>query len=196
MIQTKKKVQRQERILSTLANLTYATREQLQEIEMLGGDRNARRILLEMENDKLIGSIRREKKIYFLTNRGSDQICRTKSRLKKSQITHTLMRNDLYIRLGMPSDWKKEVPIRMNDEVVLIADAMFSKSGQFHFVEIDNKQSMRTNNDKIKKYKDVFELIYKEYGHHAILIWYTLSDVRKKRLKESCEKQGIKNIIY
>lgn len=179
-----------------MANLTYATREQLQEIEMLGGDRNARRILLEMENDNLISSIRREKKIYFLTNRGSDRVCRTKSRLKKSQITHTLMRNDLYIRLGMPSDWKKEVPIRMNDEVVLIADAMFSKSGQFHFVEIDNKQSMRTNNDKIKKYKDVFELIYKEYGHHAVLIWHTLSDVRKQRLKESCEKQGIKNIIY
>lgn len=179
-----------------MADLTYATREQLQKIEQLGGDRNARRILLEMERGQLISSVRREKKIYFLTNRGSDRVCRTKTRLKKSQITHTLMRNDLYIQLGMPSSWKKEIPIRKNEEIIIIPDAMFKKNNKFYFVEIDNKQSMRTNNDKIKKYKVLSELIYNQFQHYPTLIWYTLSDIRKKRLRETCEKEGIKNIIY
>src|SRR5690625_5823080 len=53
------KIARQERILSTLADLTYATSKQINNAINLGGDRNARRILYEMENDKLVGSLRR-----------------------------------------------------------------------------------------------------------------------------------------
>src|SRR5690625_7779992 len=93
--QMKRKSKPQETILPSLADLTYATREQLQIVNDLAGDRNARRVLLDMERDGLIKSLRHEKKIYYLSNRGNEKIGRSQSRLKKSWITHTLMRNDV-----------------------------------------------------------------------------------------------------
>src|SRR5690625_2842699 len=158
---TKQKLSRYDRIQLSLAKLTYATREQLQITNNLGGDRNARRILLDMERDGYIKSVRFEKKIYYPVYK----------RLQRSEIQHTLMRNDLYIKFNRPDDWAKEVPIKQNGEVALIPDAMFTKNGQYHFVEIDNKQSMRTNYDKIKRYADLFKMIFKQYKHHPTLIW-------------------------
>src|SRR5690625_1040176 len=131
------KIQRQEKILLNLSNLNFATREQLQVTNDLKGDRNAHRILFEMEKDKLINSVRYEKKIYYLSNRGGERIGKSNPRIKRNQIQHTLMRNDLYIKLGMPKSWKKEAPIVINDEIVLISDARFKRGNQYHFVEID-----------------------------------------------------------
>ncbi|SET84309.1 Replication-relaxation [Oceanobacillus limi] len=196
MNQTKKKVQRQERILSSLAKLTYATIEQLQVIEDLGGYRNTHRILHQMEKDKLIKSVRYEKKIYYLSNRGSERIGKGGVNLKKSWIQHTLMRNDLYIKLGMPKDWQKEVPISKEEEVYLIPDAMYKNKGEYHFVEIDNTQTMKTNVEKINKYKYLSSDIFKQYNHIPTLIWYSLSDIRKEKLKKACEKHGLKYKIY
>lgn len=196
MIQQIKRRQREEEILLSLDDLTYATRKQLQIICNLSGDRNAHRILHAMEKDKLITSIRTSQKIYFLSNRGKEQIGSNQGELKRSWITHTLMRNDLYIELGMPRDWRKEVPVKMNGETLLIPDAMFSKRNIKHFVEVDNQQTMKTNADKIEKYKELFSVIFKQYGHHPILIWYTLSEVRKKKLHDLCTKYGIKFVIY
>lgn len=195
LAQQLKRQQREERIMLSLDNLTYATREQLQIINKLGGDRNAQRILQRMEKDKLINAARYEKKIYYLSNKGKQQIGSNQGELKKSQIIHSLMRNDLYIKLGMPYDWKKEWKMKWGDNI-LIPDATFKKSGEFHFVEIDNKQTMATNIDKIKKYKELSSVIFKQFNHTPTLIWYTLSEVRKKRLKEVCNKNGVKNVVY
>lgn len=191
MQRLKSKIIRQERILSSLADLTYATGKQIQHIEGLSSNRTARRILFELEKDKLIRSIRRECKVYYLTNKGSDSIGRGNSRLKKSEITHCLMRNDLYIDLGMPKDWKKEAPIIVNGDVFLISDARYSAGGKYYFVEIDNKQSMRNNYDKIKKYAGFFDIFAEEYGYYPTLIWKTLSETRKEKIAETCEKLGI-----
>src|SRR5690625_4573414 len=109
-----------------------------------------------MEKDNLIKSTMHERKIYYITNKGNDFIGKGNTRLNKTEIQHALMRNDLYIELGMPDSWKKEAPIVVNDEVVLISDARFKRNNQYYFVEVDNKQAMRTNIEKIKKYKEVF----------------------------------------
>ena len=196
LAQQRKKQQREEQIMLSLANLTYATRNQLQTVNNLGGDRNAHRILHRMEKNKLISSIRTGRKIYFLSNKGKNVIGSEQGELKKKMITHTLMRNDLYLKFKQPDDWAKEVPIKQNGEIVLIPDAMFTKNDQYHFVEIDNKQSMRTNYDKIKRYADLFKMIFKQYKHHPTLIWYTLSDVRKQKLGDECKKYGIKFITF
>jgi hypothetical protein len=172
--------------------MTYLTREQLQVIENLGGDRNARRILLEMEKKKLINSVRYDKKIYYISNKGSDRIGKGGVNLKRSWIQHTLMRNDLFIFLGQPSDWKKEVPIYNGEEVYLIPDAIFKKNGVIYFVEIDNTQTMKINIEKIKKYKELFPTL----KHTPILIWYSLSPIRKEKLSAACVKAGIKFKIY
>lgn len=196
LTQTMKKNLRHEKIMLSLDNLNYATRKQLQIINGLGGTRNAQRILQRMEKEGLIKSERLELKIYYLSDKGKQLIGSGKGDLKKSQIIHTLMRNDLFIKLGMPKDWKKEVPLKLNKEVILISDAIFKKNGINHFVEIDNKQSMKNNKDKISKYKEIFPAIYKQFGHHPVLIWYTLSEIRKKKLKETCTKTGVKFVIY
>lgn len=195
MLQQVKRQQREEKILSSLDELTYATREQLQIINNLGGDRNAQRILQRMEKEKLINAVRYEKKIYYLSNKGKQQIGSNQGELKKSQIIHVLMRNDLYIRLGMPKEWYKERPVKWGDNK-LIPDVTFKRNGEFHFVEIDNRQTMKTNEEKIKKYKELSHVIFQQYNHRPTIIWYSLSEIRKKKLKQLCEKYSIKYRIY
>ncbi|WP_018934327.1 replication-relaxation family protein [Gracilibacillus lacisalsi] len=195
MIQQIEKQKREERILLRLDDLNFATREQLQVIESLGGDRNARRILHQMEKDKLLLSVRYEKKIYYLSNRGKERVGSNQSKLKRDKIQHTLMRNDMYIKLGMPNDWKKEVPINFGTET-LIPDAMFKLNGIYHFVEIDNVQTMKTNYEKIKKYKELSNMIAKQYKHVPTLIWYSLSETRKRKLEDACVKSNLKYQIY
>lgn len=192
----KEKIRRHERILSSLSELTYATREQLQIINKLGGDRNARRILLEMEREGLIKSVRYDKKIYYISNKGNDYIGKGNSRLNKKEIQHVLMRNDLYIKLGMPSTWKKEAQIIVNDEIVIISDARYQIGDKYYFIEIDYKRSMKANEEKIKKYKEVFDLIEQEFNYKPLLIWYTISDVRKERLARWCRKYDVNFKIY
>lgn len=196
MIRTREKINRQEKILLSLAELTYSTSKQLQTIMQLGSNRNARRILYELEQDGLIKSIRYGKKIYYVTNKGNDSIGRGNTRLNRSEVQHCLMRNDLYIKLGTPATWKKEAAIMINKKPFIISDARFKRNNKYYFVEVDHKQSMRNNTEKIKKYKEVFTSIYRQEGYHPQLIWYTLSDARKKRLEKECIKEQVNYKIY
>lgn len=197
LVQQQKWINRQEQILSSLDKLTYATREQLQIIEGLGGERNAHRILLRMEKDKIISSYRMERKVYYLSSRGKEQIGSTQAELKRSWIKHTLMRNDLYIKLGMPNNWQKEIPIRFNGvERFVIPDAMFNVENKMYLIEIDNQQQMKVNYDKIERYGQLFKAMFKEYKEHPVLVWSTLSDIRRDKLEEACDGAGIKHKIY
>lgn len=185
MLIRNEKISRYEEIQYRLDDLTYATRAQLQRILNLGGDRNARRILLDMERMGFIKSTRQGMKIYY-----------TGTRLKKKEIGHTLMRNDLYIELDMPDDWRKEVPIKKNEEVFIIPDATYEKRGERYFVEIDCVQSMSENYDKIKRYRKVSDLLFRETGKRPTIIWKTVTESRKFKLEKRCRQEGIKYGIY
>lgn len=189
----RKRLAREDRILLRLNKLNFATRRQLQIIEELGGDRNAQRLLRRMEKDRTLSAIRREQKIFYLSNRGKERIGSNQSKLERNKIKHTIMLNDLYIKLGMPSDWKTEAVIRADDKTLLISDALYRKgSDNFVFIEIDNVQTMRSNYDKIKRYKDLSRRIYSQHKTHLLLIWYTLSGTRRDKLAKACEKEGVK----
>ena len=190
LVQQVKKQQREEQILMSLDKLVYANRKQLQIVNDLKGERNAQRILQRMEKDKMISSIRTEQKIYFLSNRGKERIGSNQGELNKKLLVHTLMRNDLYIKLGMPKSWIKEKPIKVDGEVFLIPDASFNKEGKLYFVEIDNQQTMKTNVEKVMKYKKLSS------AGDFTLVWYTLSEIRKQKIKEACTKAGLKYVIY
>ena len=194
MLQKEKRYHREGKILQTLHSLQYATRKQLQTIEQLGGDRNAHRILLEMERDKLIQSIRKEEKIYSLANAGRDRIGVEGANMTGRMVEHSLMRNDLYIRLNMPSDWNIEVPIPLPDGE-MICDAMYTKNGQYHFVEIDHKLSMRNNKEKLDRYKELSKGVYRQYNHHPTIIYYTREE-RKDKLEQAIRERGLKGIVY
>ena len=142
----KRKISRQERILSILADLTYATSSQINNAVGLGSDRNARRILYEMEQDRLVASVRRESKVYYLAGKGGDLIGKNNPRLKRSQIDHAVLRNELRAKLGYPKDWRNEVPIKINGKTIVVADAVYTEGSRLYFVEIDNQTSMQSNN--------------------------------------------------
>lgn len=160
----------------------------------LGGDRNAQRILSRMERDGMIKSLRQECKVYYLSNRGKERIGSSQGDLKRDMIKHTLMRNDLYIRLGMPSSWKKEEELKWGENV-LIPDATYVKDGKLHFVEVDNQQTMRTNKEKIRKYADLSRIMKKKYGQTFTLVWYTNSQLRSAKLKGECDRYQFSSYI-
>lgn len=95
----------------------------------------------------------------------------------------------------MPKEWYKERPVKWGDNK-LIPDVTFKQRGEFHFVEIDNRQTMKTNEEKIKRYKELSHVIFQQYNHRPTIIWYSLSEIRKKKLKQLCEKYSIKYRIY
>lgn len=185
---------REEQIMLCLDRFNFATRKQLQIMMQLGGDRNAQRILSRMAKDGHIKFIRAESNIYYLTNKGKERIGKAGSDLGRSQIDHHLMRVDAYIKLGMPTDWINEQAIAVGEDKI-IADAMYKKNGVYHFVEIDNTQTLRTNADKLKKYKIVSKGIVEDFFTWPIIVWHTTSDLRKVKLEELCKQEGLKYMI-
>lgn len=196
MLQTEKKHQRHLRILSKLLILQYATRKQLQAVENMGKVRNAQRILQDMEREKLISSMKKEQKIYFLANRGKELLGITGKELTGRMVEHSLMRNDLYIRLQMPSDWAIEIESKTGDGEVFVSDAVYTKNGEIYFVEVDYKQAMQRNIEKIDRYAKVKMETWQVYKQHVRLIFYTTTIHRKQRLEEYMRKKGLNGKVY
>lgn len=179
-------------ILSSLNRLEYATLKQIQRLHNLKSYENAYRVLRMMEKEGVITSEKRDKKIYYLTQKGKDVVGSDKQTPSKRMIEHTLMRNDLFIYLGCPGDWKTEAKTS-TPTLEIISDARFSKKGQKYFVEVDREVPMTENRKKIKKYKELNEIFKRNYNRDIHLIFYTSSESRKgqllKLLKESVPSQ-------
>ncbi|WP_342515618.1 replication-relaxation family protein [Sutcliffiella sp. FSL R7-0096] len=176
-----------EEILLSLKKCDYLSREQLQRMHRLGKDRNAQRILSNME-EFISYFHENRRKIYYLNAAGREMVQAVKKRKKTVQVNHYLMRNDLYIHKGRPSSWKNEVKISIN-KVAFIADAVYISNKIHKFIEIDYKQSMVKNVQKIKKYKDLSTV-----NPHFSLIWVTTTPYRKNRLEQLC--QGLRGKVY
>ncbi|KAB2332917.1 replication-relaxation family protein [Bacillus mesophilum] len=190
MLATIAKEQRQERILLTLKKLGFLSRSQIQRLHRLGGDRNANRILSDM-NDYL-HAVRLDEKVYYLNAAGRERVGATKVLKKTHQITHHLMRNSLYIAQGCPSSWKVEVKLAVKNEVTVIADALFTMADRYFICEVDNTQRMAENKAKIAKYRHLIALgVFKKQPK---FIWITTTEYRRKQLEKMCE--GLDARIY
>lgn len=170
-----------EEILLSLKKCDYLSREQLQKMHRLGQDRNAQRILSNM-NEFISHFTEDRKKIYYLNAAGREMVQAEKVRKKTPLVNHYLMRNDLFIAKGRPSTWENEVKISVND-ISLIADAAFIFNKLHQFIEIDYKQSMSKNIQKINKYKKLYT-----YNPQFVLIWVTTTAYRKKRIVDLCKE--------
>ena len=181
------KEKRIDQILLLLKKCDYLTREQLQRMVNLCKTRNAQRVLKDLSN--YVSSFTDDKKnVYYLNSNGRERVQAEKVRKKTAMVTHYLMRNDLYITVGCPVSWRNEVEISINN-VSLIADAAYISDKLHHFIEVDNKQSMSNNIQKIKKYKKL-----STYNPQFVLIWVTTTPYRKKKLESL--SQGLKFKIY
>jgi len=179
-----KRRKREEAILLSLKKLDYLTRTQIQEIHQLKSDRNAQRVLKQME--EYLHVIRNGENIYYLNAKGRELVNCDKVRKSTGNIDHYIMRNYLYLMCGCPKSWENEIRFKSvgntkKDTVVCVADAYFKHGDAFIIVEVDNTQKMNKNKVKIEKYKTL-----KERGTFGPLIpnfiWITTTEYRRKEL--------------
>lgn len=183
-------IQREQReiaILSTLAQLDYLSRSQIQRLHNLGTYRNTSRVLNEMKD--YLSGFRDNEKIYYLNKEGRLRVGCAKVRTKSLQIEHFLMRNELYIHLGQPADWRNEMKLK-GGGVTIICDAMYH-TNKYHFVEVDRIQKMSKNRDKIRRYK---KLMATGFSVDPEIIWITTTEHRRYQLKKECD--GLNARIY
>lgn len=148
--------------------------------------RNTLRIMKQMQD--YVASYRDGENIYYLNNNGRARVNCSKVRKKTPNVTHFLLRNNLYLELGKPARWRNEIKIvskgkTKEDTVSIQADAIFERNKQLYIVEVDNLQSMQNNSSKIKTYRILLQR--KAFGTTTpIFIWATTSEYRRNKLLE------------
>ncbi|MEK4148991.1 replication-relaxation family protein [Robertmurraya sp. FSL W8-0741] len=197
------KLERIEQILSAIDRLGVVSVKQLHEILRLGSYRHTCRVVAQLE--EYLNVVRSQQKIIYL-NKGGRQLIGSEKEIKKSVLfDHMLLSNEAYIYYGCPSDWKRELPIEVTQEPefsfgiqikglnvtkkkTIIPDAVFSRDGYVHLVEIDNTRSTQDNRKKIQKYKEMWSEIKNRFGLQPKLCIFTMSEKRKREFAQLCEK--------
>lgn len=178
--------QRQEAILLSLKKLDFLNRDQLSKMHKLGNVRNTNRVLKEL-SPYLFNFRGQYSTIYYLNKEGREYVNSQKVRKKNSFVNHVVMRNDFYIYMGYPAEWKNEMRIKDSKHSV-VCDAWFKKNGMFHYLEVDSIQKMKENKSKIKQYRGFFQQgeLANHFGYVPKLIWLTNSELRRKQLMDLC----------
>lgn len=125
---------------------------------------------------------------YYLSKEGKAYVGCEKIRKRGGHVKHAIMRNEFWLFYGCPHDWKSEVKVS-DGKTTVIVDAMFQKSLQYHFLEVDHTQTMKENRNKIKRYAELANngLINQKLGHFPMIVWLTSSEMRKNQLLEACK---------
>jgi hypothetical protein len=183
--QAEKKKQRDYAILTTLDLLGMVSRSQLQAIHQLGSNRNATRIMKNLES--YTNHFLLNENIYYLNKKGRELLGSEKVVTKSIQVEHTIMRNDMYIHFECPKLWQNEYKVP-NPEFTILPDAIFSVKGIQYFLEVDHMQKMKKNMEKLLKYKRFKEMELwqkKNMGRFPVVLFYTNKESRKQKLIES-----------
>ena len=204
MSNKEKKKHRQEKILFSLAKLGFLTRTHLRYLHDLKSNRNTSRIMKELEEYVHMKRHyeRNGEAVYYLNKKGLEFTGCEKEFKWTDHVEHYLMRNDLYLYFGQPSDWRTEerltfkMPVKNGarvslKEYSLVPDAIFTRNNRYHFIEVDRKQTMKENKRKIAIYKELKEGMKKHYGYSPSLIFYTVTGARQKQLEAWCQEAGI-----
>lgn len=184
---------RQEQILLSLKRFDYLTVKQFQRLHDLKSDRNAYRVIKDLE-PYMNHFLDAGKRVYCLNKKGREAVNCDKIRKKLTSAKHYIVRNDLYIHLNQPSSWRNEIRIKYEsskDKIINVADAHF-KTDRHYIVEIDNTQKMYKNKIKIDKYRRMIEKnVFKGMPG---LIWVTTTNYRQEVLRELCD--GLDVIVF
>lgn len=183
---------REEQILLLLKEFDFLTRDQLSRHFNLGKVRNTNRVLFNLSN-YLMTVKEGQRTVYYLSKIGRDYVDCDKIRKKGNHIKHFIMRNQFWLFCKCPRDWKNEIKIS-NGKTSVITDAVYTRNGFYHFLEVDNLQTMKENQAKIIRYKNLLESLIQQYGYHPTLIWVTTTEYRRRQLEKACE--GLKVKVY
>lgn len=174
----------------------YLTRGQIQAIHGLKSDRNAQRVLKQME--EYLNVFRDGENVYYLNAAGRALVDCETIRKSTGNIQHYIMRNHLYVALGCPGTWRNEIRIKSEgktkkERVICVADALFKNGDAYTIVEVDNTQTMKKNRAKIDCYR-----ILKQRGSFGMIgpsfIWITTTDYRRKELLKL--SQGLNTQVF
>jgi hypothetical protein len=108
----------------------------------------------------------------------------------------------MYLYYGRPKDWKIEQDIRIrphgmiNSDRYIRPDAMFTRNGKYYFLEVDRTQSMSENQKKIDQYFELDSAIQKQFNHQPVIVFYTLTPLRRDKLKEMCKLKRLICEVY
>ena len=195
--------ERTERILQTIDRLGVVSVKQLHAILRMGSYRNTCLIIKKLE--EYLNVDRGRQKVVYLNKEGRQMIGSNREVKKSVLFEHMLLANDVYIHYGCPADWKREFVIEINQDPTydfgiqikgltvvkkktIIPDAVFTRDGFVHLVEIDNTRTMQDNRKKIQKYLELWPDIRKRFGLQPKLCVFTTSEKRKKEFLSLCEK--------
>lgn len=182
--------QRNEQILLLLKKFDFLTRDQICSYFNLGTNRNANKILYRLSD--YLTSIRiGYQSIYYLNKNGREYVDCEKVRKKGGHVQHVVMRNEIWLHFKCPKDWRNEVKIS-DEKTSVIADAVFTRNGFYHFLEVDNLQSMKENRAKINRYKELLDSLVKQFGYFPTLVWLTTTEHRRKQLESACNGLNFK----
>lgn len=181
-------------ILSKLDDMGVLSRSQLQKVVGVYNIRTMNDILSSMGT--YLNHTRMHENVYYLSKQGREFIGSSNVVKKTSQLEHKLMRNDMYIYYDYPSTWQKEKPFTLTDgrtkeKTKIIADAFFEMGNTHYFIEIDCQQKMIANFRKIDMYSIMLPKYEKAYQLDTMLIFYTNSEFRQRKLMKYAEEKGV-----
>ncbi|WP_201028926.1 replication-relaxation family protein [Saccharococcus caldoxylosilyticus] len=192
MLKLEKLTERQMKILYSLNNLGALSRSQIQYMFDLGSKRNANRVIQSIREYLNYKALKEH--VYYLNKRGAEMIGGQVTVTGNSPLQHIVMRNDIYIFYHYPHDWKAEAKTRWKEdgkECSIVSDARFTYHGQMYFLEVDILQKMAENKRKVEKYAYLFRFIQRQQIGEPVLLWYTVSEVKKKQLEKWCKEYGV-----
>jgi Replication-relaxation len=184
--------ERQLKILYSLNSLGALSRSQIQYMFDLGSKRNANRVLQSIRD--YVNRKALKEYVYYLNKKGAEMIGGQVTVTGNSPLQHIVMRNDIYIFYHYPHDWKVEAKTRWIEggkEYSIVSDARFTYHGQMYFLEVDIQQKMAENKRKVEKYAYLFRFIERQQIGEPILLWYTVSEVKKRQLEAWCKEYGV-----
>lgn len=189
----------------TIDTLGVVKIKHLQKIHDLKSYRNACRVVQQLR-PYINQSFHNREKIIYLNKAGRELIGATKEVKKTSGIEHDLLRNEVYLHFECPIDWKPEFITEIEIEAVptlemkinglkpvtkrrIVSDAAFIRNGYIHLVEVDNTRDMIDNKKKIQRYEELIPLIKEAV---PVLLFFTTTEDRKRKLETWCKGRGFR----
>ena len=197
--------------MMTIDQLGIVKIKHLQSIHKLGSYRNACKIVNQLSAYTNQTYYNKEKVVY-LNKKGRDLIGAEKEINGISQAKHYLLRNEVYLHFDSPIDWINEYTFEV-DEVAprsvdiivqglkpsnkkkVVCDALFTRNGYTHIIEIDNTRDMIDNRKKVNSYAEILPLIRKDFKSAPILYFFTHTQDRKKKLSAWLKDRGIRHEV-
>ncbi|TYR75599.1 hypothetical protein FZC79_10555 [Rossellomorea vietnamensis] len=201
---------RHEELLMTIDRLGIVKIKHLLSIHNLSSYRNACRVVNQLS--EYTHQIYYEKeKVIYLNKAGREYIGSDKEVTKSMQIGHYLLRNDVYIHFDCPYDWKNEYTLeveeapsrkvdgiifgdqmKVNNKKKVVADALFTRNGYTHIIEIDNQLNMTDNRKKVQSYAEIIPLVRKNFESTPIIYFFTTTEARKTKLSAWLRERSLR----